>query len=53
MKSQIRKWLGITADLDYLNGTQFAHHMRLLELERKVAALYVKPKRDVRGRFEK
>jgi hypothetical protein len=43
--SSIRKWLGIYG--------LFTLHVQLRELEDKVAVLSVKPKRDVRGRFEK
>jgi hypothetical protein len=49
LKQKLGKWIGI----DRLDGTQFEQHMRLLELERQVSALSVKPKRDARGRFEK
>jgi hypothetical protein len=36
-----------------LIGAHYLHDMRMLELERQVAELSVKPKRDKRGRFEK
>jgi len=51
MKSFLRKWLGLTEDLDKLNGTQYEQHMRILELERHVSEL--DPLRDKHGRFTK
>lgn len=51
MKKLIRKWLGITADMDKLDGAQYEQRMQILELGRQVSEL--KPSRDKRGRFTK
>ena len=39
LKKMILQWLGLDKELDLLNGNQFEQHMRVLELERRVAKL--------------